>query len=520
MKQIAITGRIIEIPPEVLSYIGVAGDTNSTVITFKMHRYADGVDLSEKDIKIAYINAAGESDYDDASNITIIDDGYFTFEWVLSGKAMADAGTVKAAIEISSINEYGEKDYIWKTRPTTFSITDSIGLIENNANDSDHYYQILFYDTNDNSSVYAISDDGAPIQIVSRDIIMPDVSGDIAVEQDSNSQILTFTLPRYYQNTDLSQKVISIKYKNAKGESDRSRASNVIVEENTIHFGWLLSGSVTSKSGIVRFAIEFLGYNEKEEFYCWSTKPAQFYVEEGLNVDEQLIPPNPTWIQSWWVEMDSALKNANEQSLIARQSAESAEESAEIANSSKEAAESAQKNAEQDRMSVEEMASVVLTVGDAVKSGKSPQIGENGNWFIWDTDGYVDSGERAVAEDGNDGKSAYQQAVDGGYTGTQEEFELILSQIDTVFTRMFTATLSADGWIQDGEIYKQQISVPDGIIFLENDRADFDTDIITALSLPSGIVPINDTGILYAETVKIPDFNVDVQVSLTKMKIE
>ena len=59
MKQIAITDRIIEIPPEVLSYIGVAGDINSTIITFKMQRYADGVDFSTKTIKIAFENAAG-----------------------------------------------------------------------------------------------------------------------------------------------------------------------------------------------------------------------------------------------------------------------------------------------------------------------------------------------------------------------------------------------------------------------------------------------------------------------------
>ena len=50
--------------------------------------------------------------------------------------------------------------------------------------------------------------------------------------------------------------------------------------------------------------------------------------------------------------------------------------------------------------------------------GITPHIGENGNWFIGETD----TGMPSRGEPGTDGKSAYQYALDGGYTGTEAEF--------------------------------------------------------------------------------------------------
>lgn len=74
--------------------------------------------------------------------------------------------------------------------------------------------------------------------------------------------------------------------------------------------------------------------------------------------------------------------------------------------------------------------------------GITPHIGDNGNWYIGDTDtGKPSRGETGPAgqdgadgqdgtngqdgapgKDGADGKSAYQYAQEGGYTGTESEF--------------------------------------------------------------------------------------------------
>lgn len=58
-------------------------------------------------------------------------------------------------------------------------------------------------------------------------------------------------------------------------------------------------------------------------------------------------------------------------------------------------------------------------------SGKSPIIGENGNWWVFDSalNEYADTGVIAY------GKTAYEYAVDHGYTGTEEDFGKMLNEV-------------------------------------------------------------------------------------------
>ena len=71
--------------------------------------------------------------------------------------------------------------------------------------------------------------------------------------------------------------------------------------------------------------------------------------------------------------------------------------------------------------------------------GLTPTIGENGNWYLGNTDtgkpsrgDKGDTGAKGEKGDtgatGSDGKSAYQYAQDGGYTGTEAEFAAKLAQ--------------------------------------------------------------------------------------------
>ena len=71
--------------------------------------------------------------------------------------------------------------------------------------------------------------------------------------------------------------------------------------------------------------------------------------------------------------------------------------------------------------------------------GLTPTIGENGNWYLGDTDTNKPSrgekGEKGATgakgdkgDTGAAGKSAYQYAQDGGYTGTETEFSEKLAQ--------------------------------------------------------------------------------------------
>ena len=56
--------------------------------------------------------------------------------------------------------------------------------------------------------------------------------------------------------------------------------------------------------------------------------------------------------------------------------------------------------------------------------GLTPTIGDNGNWYLGETD----TGKPSRGDKGADGKSAYQYAQDGGYTGTETEFAAKLAE--------------------------------------------------------------------------------------------
>lgn len=58
-------------------------------------------------------------------------------------------------------------------------------------------------------------------------------------------------------------------------------------------------------------------------------------------------------------------------------------------------------------------------------SGKSPIIGENGNWWVFDSalNEYADTGATAYC------KTAYEYAVEQGYTGTEEDFGRMLAEV-------------------------------------------------------------------------------------------
>lgn len=68
--------------------------------------------------------------------------------------------------------------------------------------------------------------------------------------------------------------------------------------------------------------------------------------------------------------------------------------------------------------------------------GITPTIGDNGNWYLGGTDtGKPSRGADgatgatgATGEKGTDGKSAYQYALEGGYTGTEAEFAAKLAE--------------------------------------------------------------------------------------------
>nr|DAT84951.1 MAG TPA: hypothetical protein [Caudoviricetes sp.] len=301
-----INNRTINIPPAVTDIV-VKGDTNSRIITFELNRYFDGVDLSTKTIRINYENSEGLTGNNEVANI-VATESSLTFDWTIESGLTTNSGNVKIAIDCYEVNSNDNVIYRWQTIPLSFDVLDTIEVV-NNAIALSYEKEKNFVTNNNNLTILTdIHDTDIPIEVVNRTINTP-LYEDIVVSMDNNSQIISFTIDRYFDGVDLLNKVIAIKYINALNESDRTFAVNVSNTDNKITFGWLIDNKVTKKNGYVRFAIEFLGYLDNGEFYCWSTKPSQIEVSEGLYVDDSIEQPTPSWLQSWQIQADNNLKS-------------------------------------------------------------------------------------------------------------------------------------------------------------------------------------------------------------------
>lgn len=77
------------------------------------------------------------------------------------------------------------------------------------------------------------------------------------------------------------------------------------------------------------------------------------------------------------------------------------------------------------------------TADDAVKKAgeaitKTPYVGDNGNWFVYSGGVAVDSKVSARGAKGENGKSAYQSAVDGGFSDNETNFNTQIASIGDV----------------------------------------------------------------------------------------
>lgn len=119
-----ITEKIVDI-----SDIGtfVMGEQNSSLITFQIARYYDGIDLSKKKIKIIYKNANGiyESTDEEICNVKYSRDN-LKFSWIVPANATQASKNIAYICFLSD-------DYLFKTKSFTFAVESSFAPDETTA---------------------------------------------------------------------------------------------------------------------------------------------------------------------------------------------------------------------------------------------------------------------------------------------------------------------------------------------------------------------------------------------------
>ncbi|MCM1232996.1 MAG: hypothetical protein NC489_22960 [Ruminococcus flavefaciens] len=112
------------------------------------------------------------------------------------------------------------------------------------------------------------------------------------VSGDTNSNILTFEINRYYDGVDLYTKNIKFIVKNELGTFTED-AVNLQYNDELLRFSWILSDSVTYKSGTVNAAIIFLGI-ESGLNYALKTIPFAIKIDNSLDFLD-IEPPYKDW---------------------------------------------------------------------------------------------------------------------------------------------------------------------------------------------------------------------------------
>lgn len=300
-----------------------------------------------------------------------------------------------------------------------------------------------------------------------RTIIIPSSVKNLGVESDDDVLRLKFSMPRMYGDVDLSDFSIYINYMNAKNTGDVYVVDDKTIADDTITFSWLVGRVALAYKGSVRFIVCMKKHDDDSNVIQeYNTTIASLPVLEGLETGETVIQQNPDIIEMLLtsseplvgttqtvtpsqvlatikVGRDIALQYTDSYYGTFVFSAFNANEKLGIVVSNSILPQmngltgtllgfveddtwlfKATNTATKDDVgtAVNEALAAAKASGEFDGAdGITPTIGDNGNWYLGDTDTNKPSR-------GANGKSAYSYAQDGGYTGTEEEFAAKLAE--------------------------------------------------------------------------------------------
>ena len=87
--------------------LGVTGDKNINVVTFKMQRFYNGFDMTDFLIRIHYTTPNNKVRYYTVPDFAIYEDKIL-FQWLIDGNVCQDVGNVKFSVRMFKVDEEGQ----------------------------------------------------------------------------------------------------------------------------------------------------------------------------------------------------------------------------------------------------------------------------------------------------------------------------------------------------------------------------------------------------------------------------
>ena len=229
-----------------------------------------------------------------------------------------------------------------------------------------------------------------------RIISVPTEYKELGVESDEKVTRVKFQCPKIVgDNIDLTEYNLYINYRNAGNKLNSYLVEDVTVTGDTINFSWLLSRHVTESPGTINYIVCAKKSDDTGVINEWNTKVATGIVGIGLEATEEIEEQNIDAIEQILrsiVELENKVDSGG--------SGGSGEDGGYYTPAVTQPSENTM------QVSFTPSKSTMPAVpGKAITLPAGP-AGSKG-----------DKGDK-----GADGKSAYQYAQEGGYTGTEAEF--------------------------------------------------------------------------------------------------
>lgn len=168
--------------------------------------------------------------------------------------------------------------------------------------------------------VYDEYQDTEIVEVIDRDI--GDMSEQISIAGESDSQYIVYEMPRYYDGIDVTQKNLQIHYENDFGGSENVPV-NVQYTSSRVRLGWIVPKAAVQRSGKVKMCIYALGTSPEGNEYILKTGTKVYEVKDGLFPGSGIEVDND-WYLTFYNEMTELVSQAQESANKAQQAAETA----------------------------------------------------------------------------------------------------------------------------------------------------------------------------------------------------
>ena len=123
--------RRVYIPPQFRWIVAVQGDHYSEILTFRIDRYFDGVDLSQKTCIVQFLNAGGKAGtYQVQKMDTTTEPGKIIFQWAVDNVATQFSGELRFIIRFYSTNGKGLYDFTFNTVPRIVLVHEGLDVTD------------------------------------------------------------------------------------------------------------------------------------------------------------------------------------------------------------------------------------------------------------------------------------------------------------------------------------------------------------------------------------------------------